>query len=58
MQSFDELFKSDGLYFDYFPYAGKIWKVKLNLELNLSLEILSYMINFVEGMVLILTKLK
>ena len=24
MQSFDELFKSNGLYFDYFPYAGKI----------------------------------
>ena len=29
MESFDELFNGEGLDFNYFPYAGKIWKVKL-----------------------------
>ena len=29
LHSFEELFKSDGLDFDYLHFAGKFWKVKL-----------------------------
>ena len=29
LNSFKDLFKSDGIDFDFLPYAGKMWKVKL-----------------------------
>ena len=29
LHSFEELFKNDGLDFDYLRFAGKFWKVKL-----------------------------